>query len=1242
MFELIVRRPVAVSMLSIAATLFGFLAYRQLPVALMPPLNYPTLTIQTLYGGAAPQEVESEITNPIEERLGTLENLGSIRSRSKAGVSEVQLELRWGVDLNQTIQRVYERLDRIQLPKNVDPPQVLRYDPTLEPIMVLALTPPVSTDSSLNSKSLTDTQHSTSQSTLVALRKYAEEVMTPMLHQIEGVAAVKILGGNLAQVDIDLYPDAMQRYGLTVVEVADKIRSSHVNLAGGQLITEQGQILLRTLSELTTLEDLREVLVYQIDNTWVKLKDIARVELGIQEKESRVQVGKQEAVRVQIYRQAESNLVSVSQKLRQYLFQPKIMKQKDLSRRKKWGKYKKGKNKNKNKKGKSQRQQNKEGKDQKKQDKSQLKDKADKDQSHENHTQHSHQDLKNSKKSKIQRQSDKIPQLTQADFRSARALALQIPHPKGVKAYLIQDQSRFIEDALSAVNQAIVIGGLLAIIILFLFLRSFYNTLVVAVAIPLSVVLCFIPLHFLGVSLNLMSLGGLALGVGMLVDNAVVVLESISRVRETQGPSISLMQSAVQGVKEVASAVFASTLTTVAVFAPVAFIEGLAGQVFKDLALTVVSALIASLLVALIVVPMLCGRTWKLDLLTASTEVSPDTTSEVSRWKRIHHALNPLPINQIPRAWKQWKQATWSSKIFYLIFWPIPVIELVLTLVANSLIACLVLTLLILAIPYKILQLVLYRPLQWSSVWVGVLLKTLEQLYLKSLTRSISRPSIVLILTILVLWSALRLFPQLPRSLLPEVAQGVLLVEVEYPVGSTLESTHKRVSVWIDKLVKDQRVKRIDLLLGQDEDDEQAGETRGPHQGRLTLNLAHRNLEEPMSQMLRIWAQQEAGIHVKIKRPSLLTIKPPIRVVIRAHRLDILKRVEQQIYQEMQKLSGLSDIEITFGQAYPEIKLEYDYARLAMLGLSPLSVAQQLRNQLKGYEALEVLWNGEKLPIILRKAGAVLTKEDDLPHLRIQREITQSTESTLSNTIPLASIAHFKVGEGPSEIRHVDGQRAAEISAHVNALELGSQSQKLTEMLQSLLSSSQVDSTLSGQDAEMKASLKQLSFTLLLSLFLIYVVMATQFESVRLPLLIMGAVPLASIGVIATLWYTHTPLSVVVFVGFITLSGIVVNNAIVFLDAAHKQVRLGQSKKQALLYAGQQRLRPILMTTLSTLIGLIPMLSPLGEGAELRIPLALTLMGGLLSSTVLVLYVLPALYQLFAQRVKIHSDLPVS
>ncbi len=1139
MFKRVVNRPIAVLMLSLAAALFGFLAYQQRPLSLMPPLSYPTLTVLTSYQGAAPEEVEIEITNQLEERLSTLEGLTSIRSRSLAGLSEITLALRWGTSLDETLQRVYERLDRVELAKGVSAPQVLRYDPSLDPLMVLALSSP---QHRLDTKSDERLQ-------LAKLRRYALEILSPMLYQVDGVAAVKVTGGDQAEIEVKVHYASLQRLGLSIADVSQALQNANVNQAGGLLHTDNGDVLIRTLSEIKSITALKNLVIKHLDtapeslsstnrtdqvtaksNAWVTLADIADVEEGYAERSSWVQLNQEPAIRVQIYKQSESDMVEIAHRIKQTLKDESLL----------------------------------------------IED---------------HSSLSN---------ADSLGLKDEAQKKS-----------KDFQLSIISDQATFIESALSEVNQAIVLGGLLAIFILYAFLASWRQTFIIAVAIPLSVILAFVPLELFNVSLNLMSLGGLALGVGMLVDNSVVVLESIYRQQEL---GLEFKQAAEKGAQEVGSAVFASTMTTIAVFAPVAFMEGFAGQIFRDLALTVVSALLASLIVALAIVPTLAAY------LNHQSKAVDEGMS---------FALEPrLKPNQFPMWLARWKTCTtFKARLVCILTLPLYSLEGGLSLVIAFILVLGLSCMWLLKTMIKPILFVLDMLFSLISKGTGQFYNLVLNLYIILLRQSMKIPYLLVFAALMLSVYAYELQKTIPRALLPDVAQNLVIADLEFPVGTSLEGTQRRVQIWLTHFLSLSEVNRVDVMIGQDQSDEQPGERRGPHQARLSLELASAQYEALIQQNLREFAKHEAGLKLRLSKPTLIQLNTPMRIVLKGQNLGQLESTEKKLFKELESLELLSDLRLSFGQGAPELKLEYDHAKLRYLGLSPLDLAEQVKSQLNGIEALELIWHGERLPLRLNADYARTIQQQELLTLPIR-----STET--KNIYPLGSLVSFKPSEGPAEIRHVDGQRAAELTAQVTAFELGESTRQVEQVIKGFQIPATLELKLDGQEQEMTESSQELSAVLLISLFLVFVVMATQFESLKIPLLIMGAVPLALIGVSIGLSLAKASLSVVVFVGLITLGGLVVNNAIVFVDAIQRISREQSDLKleEVLIQAGTQRLRPILMTTLTTLIALIPMLVGHGEGSELRVPLALTLLSGLSFSTLLILFVIPALYQLFISR----------
>jgi multidrug efflux pump subunit AcrB len=390
----------------------------------------------------------------------------------------------------------------------------------------------------------------------------------------------------------------------------------------------------------------------------------------------------------------------------------------------------------------------------------------------------------------------------------------------------------------------------------------------------------------------------------------------------------------------------------------------------------------------------------------------------------------------------------------------------------------------------------------------------------------------------------------------------------------------------------------------------------------MRVTLKNPKLEDQALAQMRAIFDNQPELKVLISQPSLFSLRPPIRIVFKSPDLDKLMQSNTLALDLLSSIQGIKELKSTMSLGYPELQLFYDEARLKQYQLNPLDVAQQVKAYLAGEEALVLQWGADLIPVVVRLAE------------QSRFDLEQFTMIQNGNQYPLSTLATWKRGVGPAQIYHTDAQRSVEISASVPADQLGLISQMIAQKLNQTQWPKGVEIDLSGQDQEMNESLKQLLIALMISIFLVYVVMATQFESLIVPLLIMGTVPLAVVGVIWGLWISHTPISVVVAIALIILAGVVVNNAIVFLEKSQQNELEGLSKLEALIEAGKSRLRPILMTTLTTLLGLLPMLWDEGEGSELRYPLALTLISGLSISTLLTLYVIPALYLQFTKPSK--------
>jgi HAE1 family hydrophobic/amphiphilic exporter-1 len=617
-----IRRPVSVFIFAVAAVVFGMVAFNRLATDLLPDITYPSLTVQTRYEGAAPVEVESLITRPVENAVGVVNNVVRVISSSRADVSEVTLEFGWDTNMDLAALDVRERLDVLQLPADAERPVLLRYDPSLDPILRLGLS---------------------GEEDLVRLRLLAEEQVKRALERIEGVAAVVVSGGLEEEIQVALDERRLANLGLELDDVLDRLAQENINLTGGRLREGQTEYLVRTVNEFERPEDLLEVVIDSTQGAIVRVEDLALVYKGHKEREIITRINRKESVEVAVYKEGGTNTVTVSDAVREGI-------------------------------------------------------------------------------------DSLTPQLQEID--------------PALETTIVTDQARYIRQSVSEVLRTALYGGMLAILVLFLFLRSWKTTLIIGIAIPISVVATFFLMYLSDISLNIMSLGGLTLGIGLLVDNSIVVLESIQRRRDK---GLGDVEAAETGSSEVARAVVASTLTTICVFVPIVFVEGIAGQLFGDQALTVTYSLAISLLVALTLIPMLASR-----------DFVPDVEEE--------------PAGEGRRRWPVVEKI--GQGIFWLVVTIARGVKLVVGLVGRAFGA-------VLAVPLALFN----RGFE-----------TLSAVYSRHLAWVLAHPLVTVGIAFVLLAVSLALVPRLGRELVPELIQGEFFVNTELPPGTHLDVTQRRMA----------------------------------------------------------------------------------------------------------------------------------------------------------------------------------------------------------------------------------------------------------------------------------------------------------------------------------------------------------------------------------------------------------------------------------------------------------------
>jgi HAE1 family hydrophobic/amphiphilic exporter-1 len=1133
----VTHRPVAILVTFVAAVVFGFFSFQRLPVTLMPELTYPTLTVRTEYPGAAPQEVENEISRPIEEGLGVLGGLGRLTSVSRSGLSDVTLEFVWGTDMSKAAQEALEKLDLVFLPREAERPLILRFDPALDPILELSL--------SGTGERFTDEQG------LRRLRRIAELQIKRALEPIQGVAAVRVRGGLEEEYHVLLDQAAIDRTGLSIQSVIDRLRQENINVAGGTLKEGRTEYMVRALNEYEDIDEIAETVITRLDGREIRVKDLGRVTRAHKEREILTRTQGAESVQIDIYKEADANIVAVAKAILAAVgaAEPPV----EAAPR--WY----------------------------------------------------------------------TPFLPKRPQNAQPRLAQRLKEQEGAVLRVVANRSVFIEGSIREVRNAALSGGLLAVLVLFLFLGDFKTTAIIGVSIPMSLLIAFAPLHLLGVTLNVMSLGGLALGVGMLVDNSIVVLESIFRCRE-EGDE--LRAAAIRGTAEVRGAVISSTLTTVAVFLPLVFVEGIAGQTFTDLSFAVVVSLLASLAVALYFIPMLASRgrpargaggvgeaVHRVDSGTATTPARHPLLGW-SAWNHFRAAW--LPASTPARRWG----FAWG---------------LVQLLVGSLLELVGKLVLLLFAglgwIGFRLawpvlggLARLILHPL---ARLVGRGFAWLQEAYPRWLRVLLAHPLPVLVLVLACAVVTWQLGRRLGAELLPEVHQGEFTVEVDLPVGTPLEETLGILTPTEQAILAEPgEIEAVLATYGFDATNIKRSD-EGEHTARFKFILAPSPdpgaTEARVLQRLRQRFARIPDATVRVVRPVLFSSQRPIVAEIQCDDLDLLADLSRRALALLGDLPELADVEATLRKGAPEIRIAYDRDRLALYGLNIGTIARQVRDLVKGFEATRFNLKDRRIPILVRLAERDRAQVDDVGRL----VVNPGTE----RPILLRAVADLSVGEGPSEIRRVDSQRVAVLQANVGAGSLADAVARMESVLRGGLSwPARADLAFRGQSEEWQRSQGSLYLALGLSLFLVYVIMAAQFESLLQPLLIMVSIPLAFFGSVLGLYLTGTPASVMVFLGVIVLAGIVVNNAIVLVDCANQCHAKGQPVDEAIVTAARLRLRPILLTTGTTVLGLLPMAFGLGDGAEIRTPLALTVMFGLASSTLLTLGVIPVVYHQVLRR----------
>jgi HAE1 family hydrophobic/amphiphilic exporter-1 len=807
---------------------------------------------------------------------------------------------------------------------------------------------------------------------------------------------------------------------------------------------------------------------------------------------------------------------------------------------------------------------------------------------------------------------------------TAKLESLQKMLPTGTKLTPVYDQSKFIASAVSDVKDAAILGGLLSILVLYFFLRDAWATIVTGIVIPVTVVGIFVMMYAFDLTLNVMSLGGIALSVGMLIDNSVVILEAIARRKEA---GLSTIDAAREGTAEVATAVTASTLTSVAVFFPMVFVSGIAGQLFRDQALTVTFAQLISLVVGITLVPMLTA--WRARLGEPKEQAAEDAGEPRETLASLKRYLSAIlgnfnvnaivrgPVRPSPPVRALWKFITFP---LYLLRWAWAFVAFALRwaftwLVRVSRVA--------LGFLGKVFA-VLLSPFVWAT---QKSYNFLERHYPALLTWALARRGAVLATAVALLAVTIAILPRLGTELIPQLSQGEFTVKMRLPAGSPLETTDRQVLA-IHSAAK--LLPNIDSAYGVagsgnrlDANPVDSGENTGNLDVKLKAPIDKEGEEQAMQQ-LRTQLGAVPGAQYEFTRPSLLTLATPVEVVLAGYDLDRLTLAANSVREQMEMSGAFKDIRSSIEGGHPEIQIIFDQERASQLGLAVRDIADRVVSNVRGNVATRYRLQEKKIDVLVRSVDTRAASIEEVRNL----VVNPGSE----RPVPLSAVADVRLATGPAEIRRANQERVAVISAAPADGDLGAATLQAQSILGQTTLPVGILGSVSGQSEEMTESFRSLGLAFALAVFLVYLVMASQFESLLHPFVILFTIPMGLIGSIWGLYITGTTINSVALIGLIMLAGIVVNNAIVLIDAINQARERGLEKIEAIKLAGRTRLRPILITSVSTVIGLIPMAIGIGEGAEIRRPMAITVIAGTLVATFLTLVVIPVLYALLDRK----------
>lgn len=1020
--KLSVNRPITTLMAFVAILLFGLVSLQRLPLDIMPEMELPTLTIMTIYPGASAEEVEEQVTKTLEEILTSTEGLKEIHSSSQENVSFIALQFDWGTNVTDAANDARDLLEltKRKLPDDAENPIIYKVNSALFPVLVYGIT---------------------ADENYAGINNIIQDEIVSPLQKIKGVGSVVYIGQPVREISIDVNPQKLSAYGISIAQLAAILKAENINVPGGNIKVGINDFAVKVPGKFNDIDEIRNVALINFQGNIIRVKDVAAVTDGYKEKDEFARSKNGLGVALLVQKQSGVNTLEVANAIR------------------------------------------------------------------------------------------------------TKMNEIKIHLPQDMDLYEIINTDELIVESISNLTTTLWWALIFVVIVVFAFLREWKSSLIVFLTIPFSLIIAFIVMFAIGYTINIFSLMAIVIAIGMVVDNAIVVLENVTQhIEKGARPK----QAAIFGASEMGMAITASTATTLMVFIPMIFVGGVVGLLFKQLAIVTSTTMIASLVTSLTLTPMVSSK-----LLKGKSK------SEESKKSKFY---------------------LWSEKIF----------------------------------------------------------QSMERVYQKTLRWSLNHKIVVVITAVILFLASLLLGKNLGSDYIPEFDAGDLILVFETEVGTSSEETD-RVAQKVMKIFEEEVPEIVHGSLSSITGQTDGGTLKsvGFSEGKNVCTvLAHLVLPDERNR-----SAKEIGEALRKKVSEMPEIDKfhitagsiisevitgsvkPIEIEISGTNFELLNEYARDLYGQMTKVQGLTDIQSTIDNGKLEIQIDIDKNKASAMALNTAMIALQVRQSIYGADAGRFTENGEDYIVSVRYT----------PDYRNTIEGVSSIMLTNLHMeqIPISAIAEIKIGTGPLVINHKSQQRLVKVTANLMGISLGEAAEKVKSILKDNPSPESVDVQLSGQLSEQGDSFNDLYLILVIGILLVYMVMAAQFESFKDPFIIMFAIPFTLVGIILAFLISGLTLSITTFIGVIMLMGIVVNNGIVLVDYINLLRQRGFDLKEAIIEAGRSRMRPVLMTSFTTMLGMLPMALSKGMGREMYSPLGVTIIGGLFVSTIITLVLVPTIYSMF-------------